>query len=582
MTVAPATSQKRIEANRRNAQRSTGPRTPEGKSRSRFNGLKHGLTAKVPVIPGEDAAVYQERLDAIIESCAPQNQVELELLGRLAATNWSLDRAARAEAAQISQRVRNYAIERERREEEEAVALGQRLFWDARGPWQAYPHRPHTGLQHERRTSWSEDPADGNHPALLVLRLERTVAGCRWLLERWAELRSRLEPDEMWSAPDQFKAFRLLGKQPLDAVDDRDVALICMASVKLLPPGCEGTDPFDNIGHELRKQSIFDPEDQHTIYARELWTRPHKKLWPADADAARAALRALIDRQTARLKLVLARNQEIAEADAAEAPDRLAFDPSPEGEKLRRYMLSAARVANQTTKQFLSVVRCPLSVETEDSGGGLEDVGENAFALDWAYANPFAKRKATISAGEASPEDLRSERNTPPAMAQPVTSFDPEPLRHGGPAPLRSEPITPPAEPQSRPIESPTGGSTDSPLAPTAIRHGGPTTMSGVRGSETDPSAPAPRSLRTEPNAAVEKSQPTESHALHRPPETAAVSDPTMSGRADLEPFDVTNRRYFGAQMSAARAALAESQGTSQTNPYRSSSRKPNGRRRQN
>src|SRR5215472_14948665 len=80
MTVAPATSQKRIEANRRNAQRSTGPRTPEGKNRSRFNGLKHGLTATVTVIPGEDAAVYQERLDAMIESCAPRNQIELDLV----------------------------------------------------------------------------------------------------------------------------------------------------------------------------------------------------------------------------------------------------------------------------------------------------------------------------------------------------------------------------------------------------------------------------------------------------------------------------------------------------------------------
>ena len=49
MTVAPATSQKRIDANRRYSQKSTRPRTPEGKRRSRFNGLKHGLTAKVPV-----------------------------------------------------------------------------------------------------------------------------------------------------------------------------------------------------------------------------------------------------------------------------------------------------------------------------------------------------------------------------------------------------------------------------------------------------------------------------------------------------------------------------------------------------
>jgi hypothetical protein len=134
ITVASATSQKRIDANRRNARMSTGPRTPEGKNRSRFNGLKHGLTATIPVIPGEDPAVYEARLKAMIESVPPRNQVELDLLGRVAATNWSLERAARAEAAQISHRIRNEAIDRQRREEDDAIALGQQLFWDARGP----------------------------------------------------------------------------------------------------------------------------------------------------------------------------------------------------------------------------------------------------------------------------------------------------------------------------------------------------------------------------------------------------------------------------------------------------------------
>ena len=57
-------TEKQIAANRRNAARSTGPRTQSGKARSRFNALKHGCRAKLPILPGEDPAVYQDRLDA--------------------------------------------------------------------------------------------------------------------------------------------------------------------------------------------------------------------------------------------------------------------------------------------------------------------------------------------------------------------------------------------------------------------------------------------------------------------------------------------------------------------------------------
>ncbi len=356
-TLAPPTSQKRIDANRRNAKKSTGPRTPEGKSRSRFNGLRHGLAATVPVLPGEDPAAFQARVDAVMESVAPQNQVEVDLLERVAATTWSFERATRAEAARLCHNIRHDAIEREQREKEEAVALGQRLFWDARGPWQLFPHSARTGESSERRTSWSENPADPNNPALLVVRLERTVAGCRWLLDRWAELRARLEPGDVWVAPDQFKATRLLGKNPLDAVDDPDVALIFLASPKLLPEGANG-DAFTPISSELSGGN-----DEGDVYYTELKKRPSPKRMPRDAAAAREVLRALVDRQTSRLELILAQNQEIAETDAAEAPNRLAFDPSPEGEKLRRYVLSAARLVNQTLKTYLSVVSGPLSVE---------------------------------------------------------------------------------------------------------------------------------------------------------------------------------------------------------------------------
>ncbi|MFI5381076.1 MAG: hypothetical protein ACHRHE_17400, partial [Tepidisphaerales bacterium] len=51
---ADSASAARTAANRRNALKSTGPRTPEGKAKSALNALKHGLTAQSPLLPTED------------------------------------------------------------------------------------------------------------------------------------------------------------------------------------------------------------------------------------------------------------------------------------------------------------------------------------------------------------------------------------------------------------------------------------------------------------------------------------------------------------------------------------------------
>ncbi len=65
MTITAA---ERAEISRQNSRRSTGPRSPLGKSKSRMNAIKHGCRAKLPIIPGEDPDVYRERLDSWVRT----------------------------------------------------------------------------------------------------------------------------------------------------------------------------------------------------------------------------------------------------------------------------------------------------------------------------------------------------------------------------------------------------------------------------------------------------------------------------------------------------------------------------------
>ena len=77
------TSQRKIEANRRNAQKSTGPKTEEGKNKVRFNALEHGLCAETIVLPHEDAQAYQNRLQTWTAEVGPRTDMEAYLVGRM-------------------------------------------------------------------------------------------------------------------------------------------------------------------------------------------------------------------------------------------------------------------------------------------------------------------------------------------------------------------------------------------------------------------------------------------------------------------------------------------------------------------
>ena len=93
------TSPKKTEANRRNATKSTGPRTEAGKAAVALNGIKHGLLSRQVLINGEreaDLVDFGRRLRAQV---APAGELELLLADRIVSTAWRLRRALGIEAA---------------------------------------------------------------------------------------------------------------------------------------------------------------------------------------------------------------------------------------------------------------------------------------------------------------------------------------------------------------------------------------------------------------------------------------------------------------------------------------------------
>ncbi|MCL5281803.1 MAG: hypothetical protein M1376_18045 [Planctomycetes bacterium] len=89
------TTEAQIEANRANAQKSTGPRTPEGKEKASRNALKHGLLAKEAVVVGEDLDEFDLFRDQYRAELAPVGIAESVLVERIVGLSWRLQRAER-------------------------------------------------------------------------------------------------------------------------------------------------------------------------------------------------------------------------------------------------------------------------------------------------------------------------------------------------------------------------------------------------------------------------------------------------------------------------------------------------------
>jgi hypothetical protein len=84
-----------MNANKTNAQKSTGPRTPEGKSRSAQNNFRHGFTGAFSVLPGENQSEFDQLLESLHAEHQPTTPTESLLLESLAQHYWLKQRALR-------------------------------------------------------------------------------------------------------------------------------------------------------------------------------------------------------------------------------------------------------------------------------------------------------------------------------------------------------------------------------------------------------------------------------------------------------------------------------------------------------
>src|SRR5438270_25013 len=363
-------SQAQIDANRRNSQRSTGPKTEAGKAHAKLNAIKHGSHAKTvrPVLPQEDPIALDQRINKWITDLNPRNDAERELVVEAAELAWTIDRTKRSETARTDERVRQAMLRADKQRHQEVGELGRRLLYNTEAKPLPTPGR-----------RWEDNPA------AFLKELESSAEGCRWLLDHWIGLRVLLDHISAWTYGDMFRLVRLLGKYPVEAINDPKLNAIFLAWDAIVPGSGE------RFWKECKKcKPVHDPGFSDFGRWREIAERP------ADAAAAVTFFERLMDEQVARLEELLEVHEEIAGDDPAGLADCASFDGSAEGERLRRSLSAQRRELRQTLELLMKMQK------TEDHGHAACD-GGNAEAGETPETETLAPEAAISNEDQCEP-----------------------------------------------------------------------------------------------------------------------------------------------------------------------------------
>ena len=413
--TARTTPDQRAEISRKNGCMSRGPISPEGKTRSRMNSVKHGMTARIPVLPGEDPETFRQHVEGIVDSVAPRNPLELGLAEQAALSLWKIERAERAEATRVAATVRAAEAHADEHQQEELCALGLWLVANTVKTKQIAAADLLAFLPAGRHAPFQ---AGRGEPMVVLHRIQATVNGCQWLLERWDRLRGRLEQNGSWDIEEMIAAAQLRGQRPLFMETADWQCLVQERYVK------------DNsaLVEEGRSQLLDQLTDGEWL--------------AADPAGTRVALLRLVAEETARLEELKDARQQREAADRSELADRLAVDTTLDGERVRRYQLDCDRKLHRALQSLMKLRR--------DEGGAADPDAEDVPGPAGSVEPPNGLTPAVTDVPVTASEPVEPESGlTPTATALPaiamatIEAIEPEDGEEGAQEAAWAPPVPP-------------------------------------------------------------------------------------------------------------------------------------------
>ena len=320
------TSDKQVKANQKNASKSTGPRTAQGKAISRYNPTTHGLRSQQIIVGSEDPAEFEQRLHDFHRDHQPSDTFEAKLLHDFVVASWRLDRSIKADTAILNEKVIT--------------------------SYDVFDLDDDDRLRELIRTL----PSNPRH---VSRELRGFTKGCEWAIGELEYLLVVLEKREFWFPTERDRALHVLGLRTEDIFYNSLAFDIVHA---FLGAGW-ATD-----GDLLRVQALIRtpaPEGMATWEYRNRVDGLARVTKDADPVESRVKLVELLTIELDYLKTRRIAVKQQGTLIRAGAADRASVDVSPSGQVRMRYETNHRRAYRNTLKDLMDYRKSKANKEID-------------------------------------------------------------------------------------------------------------------------------------------------------------------------------------------------------------------------